>query len=598
MSQFPNRPASAPRVHNVQMLSSLYRQSESDRPPLRIGLLLDSAELPSCFAEVVDHILESNFARLELLVFNAETEKKAEPPPRRSLLGKAIDVLRDKKRRRTLLFALYQRWDRRHIVLSKDPLALIDCSARLAQVESICVIPIRKRFVHRFPAEAIEHIREKRLDVLIRFGFNILRGEILTASKYGVWSYHHGDGEYYRGGPAHFWEVYEGNPISGVMLQVLTEELDAGKVLCKGLFATHSGISQALNCVQPYWGATTFVNQKLRELHQRGWDHIERTALRPSPYLGKKKIYTAPSNSEMARWLGPLFIRKALQRVVRRPMIKHWRLAIRSGACLNAGSRSEPDLSGFRWIESPKGRFYADPFMIEEGGKTWVFFEDLDYATDRGRISCAQVENGGIGAPAVVLEMTYHLSYPCVFRDAGAMYMIPETGANQTVELYRCVRFPDKWEPEKVLFQGKAVDTTVWMEGGQYWFFTTLLEPRGFGMQLWLFHASSLTGEWAAHPANPISTDVRNSRGAGAIFRENGRLFRPSQDCSKHYGYSITFNEIIALDREQYQEKPCTTIEPRWAPRLVGAHSYSRAGQVEIIDGCVPFSAGAVRDAR
>ena len=41
--------------------------------------------------------------------------------------------------------------------------------------------------LHGFPDDALERIREKKLDVLIRFGFNILRGEILTAARYGVW---------------------------------------------------------------------------------------------------------------------------------------------------------------------------------------------------------------------------------------------------------------------------------------------------------------------------------------------------------------------------------------------------------------------------
>ncbi len=439
------------------MLSSLYRQSESGSPPLRIGLLLDSAELPSSFAEVVDHILQSNFASLELLIFNAEEQNKAaEPRPKRSLLRKVIDLLRDSQRRKLLLYGLYQRWDRRNVVPSEDPHALVDCSARLKHVESITVTPIRKRFVHRFPPDGIERIREKRLDVLIRFGFNILRGDILTASKFGVWSYHHGDGDYYRGGPAHFWEVYEGNPISGVMLQVLTEELDAGKVLYKGFFATHPGISRERNCVQPYWGSTTFVIQKLHQLHQHGWDHVQRTAIPSTPYRGRKKIYTAPTNSEMLRWLVPLYIRKSWRRLWRRPLIEHWRLAIRSGTSLNPGSGSAPDLNGFHWIESPKDHFYADPFLIEEGGKTWVFFEDFDYATQLGRISCAEVKKDGIGNPVAVLERPYHLSYPCIFRDAGEMYMIPETGSNGTVELYRCIRFPDKWEAGKRVVPGDS----------------------------------------------------------------------------------------------------------------------------------------------
>ncbi|MGA2038488.1 MAG: hypothetical protein ABSH42_04360 [Bryobacteraceae bacterium] len=584
------------RLPHIDPVYSLYRHSESGNAPLRIGLLLDSVQLPSCFAEVVDHILQSDFARLELLVLNAEEQKRAAaPPPQRALFRKVSDLLRSRQRRQRLLFELYERWDRRNADANENPHIVVDCSARLEQVASMTVTPIRKRFVHRFPADAIELIREKHLDVLIRFGFNILRGEILTAARCGVWSYHHGDGDYYRGGPSHFWEVYEGNPISGAMLQVLTEELDAGKVLYKGLFATTPGISRMRNCVQPYWGASTFMIQKLRELHQRGWEHVGRTAVCSAPYCGKKKIYSAPSNAEMLRWLGPRLIAGPLRRVVRRPMTEHWRLAVRPGAGLIDSSGPEPDLSGFRWIESPKGRYYADPFMIEERGKSWVFFEDCDYATGRGRITCAEVRKGGITDPAPVLERPYHLSYPCVFRAGDAMYMIPETASNGTVELYRCVRFPDRWDLEKTLFRAQAVDTTLWIDDGSYWFFVTLQESRGYGTQLWLFHANALTGEWTPHPDSPISTDVRNSRGAGGIFRHAGKLFRPSQDCSRHYGYSFTLNEIVACDRYRYQERPGVTVNPRWAGGLVGTHTYSHAGQFEIIDGCARMPDSVVR---
>ena len=488
-------------------LCTLNQNPES--PPLRIGLLLDSAELSCWIAEIVNQIMKCNFAQLELLVFNAEERNRAaEPPPRRSRFRKGIELLRDNQRRRRLLFDLYERWDRQNSVRSKDPFLLVDCSALLAHVELISVTPIRKRFVHHFPGEAIERIRERQLDVLIRFGFNILRGDILNVARYGVWSYHHGDNNYYRGGPAYFWEVYEGNPISGAVLQVLTEELDAGKVLYKGLFATYPGVSRVRNCVQPYWGASTFVIQKLRELHQCGWDHIERAALSPAPYSGKKKIYTVPSNSEMLSWLGPLTVRKLWRRLMRRPMIKHWRMAIRSTGTLIAGSGPLPDLTGFRWIESPKGRFFADPFMIELDGKLWVFFEDFDYATQRGRISCAQVLEDGISDPTSVLERPYHLSYPCIFPSGNELYMIPETSSNGTVELYRCVRFPDRWNFEKELFKAPAVDTTIWIDENLYWFFVTVREPRGFGTQLWLFYATTLTGDWTPHPGNPISTNV------------------------------------------------------------------------------------------
>jgi hypothetical protein len=226
------------------MHPTLYLNSSSGRSPLRIGLLLNGAVQPAWVAEVLAQIAQSNFARVELVICNARQE--VQPPPRR--LARA---LRDVKARRTLLFRLYARWDKRRIAGANDPFRQTDCSATLNQVECMRVAPLSKGPVDLFPDEAIERIRAMHLDVLIRFGFNILRGEILQSARYGVWSYHHGDNEFYRGGPPCFWEMVEGNPLTGAMLQVLTEDLDAGRVLYKGLFATHAGSSWSQNRMQP-----------------------------------------------------------------------------------------------------------------------------------------------------------------------------------------------------------------------------------------------------------------------------------------------------------------------------------------------------------
>ena len=149
--------------------------------------------------------------------------------------------------------------------------------------------PIVKGFVHRFPPEVVEEVRRRDLDVILRFGFNILRGDILSACRYGIWSYHHGDNEFYRGGPAHLWEMVEGQPLSGVILQVLSEDLDAGFVLCKALFPTRSYVSLARNRFGPYWGTVHFVIWKLFELHRYGWDFLKSRAVPPAPYRGKEK---------------------------------------------------------------------------------------------------------------------------------------------------------------------------------------------------------------------------------------------------------------------------------------------------------------------
>jgi hypothetical protein len=277
------------------MHSPFYFQSSASRAPLRIGVLFNDGTQPAWVAEVLRQIARSNFAKVELVVYNAKEL------PRRALLTRILDGLRDAKTRRGLLFRLYARWDRRRIRGENDPFQKKDVTDLLGQATVLRVHALSAGPVDRFPADAVESIRAMNLDVLLRFGFNILRGDILSAARYGVWSYHHGDNEYYRGGPPCFWEMVEGNPITGAMLQVLTEDLDAGRILCRGFFATRAGGSWARNRVQPYWGASTFVIEKMRQLHEQGWEKVESDIAPPSAYRGRRKIYMAPANGEMAR---------------------------------------------------------------------------------------------------------------------------------------------------------------------------------------------------------------------------------------------------------------------------------------------------------
>lgn len=88
----------------------------------------------------------------------------------------------------------------------------------------------RSDFGQELPRSVVNE-RCRELDVLIRFGFGIIRGDVLDAPTYGVFSYHHGDLRRYRGRPAGFWEFMHDEDTIGVTLQQLTDELDCGKVI-------------------------------------------------------------------------------------------------------------------------------------------------------------------------------------------------------------------------------------------------------------------------------------------------------------------------------------------------------------------------------
>jgi hypothetical protein len=575
------------------LLTEHFLHSDSPNPRLRVGVLLDQDSLKKPMADVLEHVLRSDFADLVLRVYNVEQRDKP-PAPRASLIRKLFRPLLDARYRRSLLWALYDKVDARRAGGARRRLAAIDMSERLAEIPRIDVRPVTKGFVHRFPPEAVEAIRAYDLDLLLRFGFNIIRGDILRVPRFGVWGYHHGDNDAYRGGPSHFWELVEGHPFSGVILQVLTEELDAGTVLCKGLAPTQQTLLVSRNRVQPFLLGSTFAIRKMWELHRGGMPALQARMEPPAPYVGRRKIYRAPTNRQLAGFVLPALLRKAVQRPFQRAGINHWRMAFRRGAPLSLEPGSSPSLEGFRWIASPPGRFYADPFLWPHQGRDYCFFEDYEYASKRGRISCGVVTPGGdLAEVGPVLDLGHHLSYPYIFEDQGELFLIPESADYGMVELYRATGFPYRWERVHTLLDTGGIDTMVIRREGSYWMFTSVSEPAGAALQLMLLTSDRLTGPYRLHPESPLTADARYARGAGRIIERGDSLIRPSQDASGTYGRAIHFRRIVSLTETAYREEPLVTLEP--PAGFLGVHSYDRLGDLEVIDGKKRESAARVR---
>jgi hypothetical protein len=314
---------------------------------------------------------------------------------------------------------------------------------------------------------------------------------------------------------------------------------------------------------------------------------VEHRAVPAAPYQGRRSLYRKPTNIEVCRFLLPRLGRKALRRIRQREeLVYHWRIAIRCDPQRRIDPAKPTDSAGFRWIDTPRGHFYADPFLISRNGRTWLFFEDYLYNEERGVICCAELRrDGSLSEPSRVLELACHISYPFVFEDAGEIFMIPETRQDGTVKLFRAIDFPLCWQLEKTLFTGHAVDTTLWHQDGLYWLFTSVQDRPGASYWLLLFYSNTLTGEWKFHPSNPISTDIRNARSAGALFRHCGKLIRTSQDGSVRYGYALGFHEIVVLNPQDYREQSLGRMEPSWSEDLKGCHTYSRCDTAEALDG-------------
>jgi hypothetical protein len=236
----------------------------------------------------------------------------------------------------------------------------------------------------------------------------------------------------------------------------------------------------------------------------------------------------------------------------------------------------------------PRDRFWADPFPIKFEGKTYIFVEEYPYRTRKGHIAVLEIdERGRFGGCRKVLERDYHLSYPFVFPFRGTYYMIPETTASRTVELYRCVEFPHRWEFDRALLTDiRAADATLAEHDGLWWMFANVPVDGALNdyEELHLFYAESPLGPWRPHRRNPIKSDVRSARPAGRLFRRGDVWYRPAQNCMEGYGSSIVVNRITRWDLESYAEVEAAQILPDWDPAIERTHTLNACDHLLVVD--------------
>ena len=252
------------------------------RPKLRFGIMCrDAHRFPAWEAECIRRLVASGHAEPALLIRDVTPE----PPRERQIGANAGAHGASSPVGRTLgapRLASLRRWI---------------CPAELAGVESIdCAVTTRGAYSQHFADADVATIRARELDFILRFGFNIIRGEILDAARFGVWSYHHDDERRYRGGPPGFWEIANGDQTTGAILQRLTDRLDGGVVLHRGVFGTCGG-SWTHNIDRAFFGVGRLVRARLRgdRRPDRG------SGLAGAPSTTTAAIRRAPTNAEVAR---------------------------------------------------------------------------------------------------------------------------------------------------------------------------------------------------------------------------------------------------------------------------------------------------------
>lgn len=269
----------------------------------------------------------------------------------------------------------------------------------------------------------------------------------------------------------------------------------------------------------------------------------------------------------------------------------YWACAARR---LSDGERDMlPDdgrMKSYRLLRPGRAYWCADPFLADGGdGAPVLFCERMRKYTKKAVIAAGAFEAGG-RALKPVLSPGCHTSYPAVFRCGGVWYMIPETLNARTVELWRAVSFPARWERAATLLDGfAAADTTPFPlpDGGVGLF---LYEPDDAHNVRRLWSARlDLDRLTVSEPVLLTAYPEKTGRPAGNVLTVSGRSIRPTQDGQMLYGGAVEFFAYEFSEDGAYRETPAGRLTPASiridAPwKVLGVHTVNRLGDLEIID--------------
>jgi hypothetical protein len=194
------------------------------------------------------------------------------------------------------------------------------------------------------------------------------------------------------------------------------------------------------------------------------------------------------------------------------------------------------------------------PFLFYESG-TWYMFFTVNLASGSNDIGLATSSDGyNWTYKQIVLDETFFLSNPVVFKWNGTYYMVPCTYSQSDVRLYRATNFPYTWTYVCSIVSGRTfLESSIFLYNNTWWLFT----GESPGDKCRLYYSDILTdpSSWHEHPNSPIvNGDTSKARVAGRYVLCNNKLIRWAMKNDVTFGEKVRAFQIDTLTKTSYAE--------------------------------------------
>lgn len=428
-----------------------------------------------------------------------------------------------------------------------------------------------------FSEESLAIVARQKLDLLVKMSPGQMPDELVRTVRLGGLSLEH-DGEVVGSAEsAGFWDLYFRQDTTGFTIRKHSIAPDETGVVTRG---------HVRNRFSLLWNQLVLHKKSLHYLEKHLMDiAMERRLPRGSQRAIRSRPLTrAPNAREQVAYFLSFLLAGLMRLVGERILRKEARWSVFYAPC----DWKQLDMRQAVRIENPKNTFLADPFLLEENGRTYCFAEEMCFDDRKGCIAVYDLTDPVPVRIGEAIRESFHMSFPFLFRHESKIYMVPETSENRDVRVYECVGFPDKWELRKVLMTGvSTADTMLFEHDGRWWMFTNLdpAETGDYCAELHIFFADHpLSEHWTPHAENPVLIDARNARNAGILF-DGGSIYRVSQrQRFDTYGSDFSINRIDVLTPERYAESVYLADQPDSFNRPARVHHLHSNGRFSVFD--------------
>ena len=243
-------------------------------------------------------------------------------------------------------------------------------------------------------------------------------------------------------------------------------------------------------------------------------------------------------------------------------------------------------LKGIDWLNygDYKEGWFADPFLLSVTDSfVQVLAEEFSYKTKKGSISLLNIKRnaGGYTLESVkkILELDTHLSFPLILEEQGIVYVCPENYQSGGVYIYKYNKSSEKLENPVLIISDPLVDVQIVKHEDEYYAFGVVCktgrmeETRSIN----IYKSNDLFGKYALFQT--ILNESCEERGAGQIFRRNGKIIRPG------YGKMLIFYNLEFINGEICETELSRLKPQRLKKNGLSLHTFNVKNGLCVVDG-------------